>query len=397
LKGVFVLCSQEIDECEYQTLNSYAALSKNASRSKPLEKHPLRTKFQRDRDRILHSKAFRRLEYKTQVFTTQINDHLRTRLTHSLEVSQIARTIAKALKLNTDLVEAISLGHDLGHAPFGHAGENKLSELLKEDGIGVFKHNVQSVRILQELEKKYDYDGLRLTDYVLEGILKHTDYPKVKINKGIDLRLDLKNSITLEGQLVAVVDEIAQITHDMDDYLRYNIIDFKKIKTHKFIDEIKDFYKKNYDYCLDEHLEQIEEINREKDVMIRCMVDYLSTTLIDDSKEMINSFDKLTPGEITQKLIDYKEPRKELIKCFHDYLNEIVFNNYKVDEMDKRGRFIISTLYNHYKSHPDKLPERTLKKYKNGNSNRVLADYISGMTDRYALNRYNKMIRFDNE
>ncbi len=180
------LNTEELERLEHEQLKPYACFANSVNcrtyesngKTKSISKHPFRTEFQRDRDRIIHSKAFRRLEYKTQVFLTQHGDHLRTRLTHTLEVSQLSETIALQLGLNCDLVEAIALGHDVGHTPFGHAGERKLNELLKKEGEKTFKHNIQSVKILKFLEKKYnDYDGLNLTIPVLEGILKHTKIP----------------------------------------------------------------------------------------------------------------------------------------------------------------------------------------------------------------------------
>jgi dGTPase len=170
---------ESLELIEQQTLKPYACFSNSAERRISIPGHIYRTNFQRDRDRILHSKALRRLEYKTQVFLTQTGDHLRTRLTHSYEVSQLARTVANQVGLNCDLVETIALGHDLGHTPFGHAGEEALKELLEEFGAGTFKHNLQSIRIIDKLERKYSYDGLNLTLPVREGILKHTKLPEI--------------------------------------------------------------------------------------------------------------------------------------------------------------------------------------------------------------------------
>src|SRR5690554_1386570 len=231
-----MISREELERYEKRNLRPCACFSADASRHREVGKHPFRTEFQRDRDRILHSKAFRRLEYKTQVFLTTKGDHLRTRLTHSLEVSQLSRTVASQLRLNSDLVEAIALGHDLGHTPFGHAGERELCSLLEEEG-HTFKHNLQSVRIVELLEKKYPYEGLRLTTEVKEGVLKHTAMPKKELPEYCqNLYAESPFSVTLEGQVVAACDEIAQMTHDLDDYLRCNILEYPVLINHELIE-----------------------------------------------------------------------------------------------------------------------------------------------------------------
>lgn len=384
---------ENLEKKEEKELKSYACFSKNSKRlnpnNQPINSHSLRTEFQRDRDRIIHSKSFRRLEYKTQVYLTETGDHLRTRLTHSLEVSQIARTIAIQLGLNVDLVEAIALGHDVGHTPFGHAAEKELNNLLKEDNLYGFKHNIQSVSIFYELEKKYDYDGLSLTIPVLEGILKHTSLRNNLPDYFSDLHLDKEFSVTLEGQVVAIADEIAQMTHDLDDYLRFGIIGLEEIFENKIFSLLNDFFQKNYDNSFEYIIDNTQE-KRKKDVTIRCLVDFLVTTLLNEVKDKLNSY--LKTLEINSKYIKYYES-EEIVKSFHKEVSQICINDYRVEEMDKRGKNIVKTLYNHYKKRPKKLPSSTYQKFKDDGL-RVIVNYISGMTDRYAIEQYDNIIKF---
>lgn len=384
-----MLNREELEGLERKNLKPYACLSETAQRNAEVGKHPLRTEFQRDRDRIIHSKAFRRLEYKTQVFLTRKGDHLRTRLTHSLEVAQIGRTVAVQLGLNSDLVEAISLGHDLGHTPFGHVGEKVLRKLLKDSGVNTFKHNVQSVRILECLEKKYPYEGLRLTIPVLEGVLKHTGLPTELPAYCNNLYIDRAFSITLEGQVVAIADEIAQITHDMDDYLRYNIISLNDFLKHELFKEVFCFFKEVYGSDFNSIINEIAQEDRKKDTIIRCMVDYLVVTLIKQSAQSLD--DTIKSYQLDRVYIDFTEPSKTIIGKFQKYLSNMLLNDYRIKEMDRRGEDIVTTLFSYYKDNPQRLPNGTYELYKQ-NGIIVIGDYISGMTDRYALEQYDELI-----
>lgn len=384
-----------LEKSETKNLKPYACFSKDAQRNILIYSHGMRTEFQRDRDRIIHSKAFRRLEYKTQVYLSNKGDHLRTRLTHSLEVSQISRTIALQLGLNIDLVEAIALGHDVGHTPFGHAAERKLNELLVEDKIGYFKHNMQSVRIFKLLEKKYDYEGINLTIPVLEGILKHTGYYKEINDFYEELSLSQPFSYTLEGQVVAISDEIAQITHDMDDYLRYNILPIDDFLSHDIFSYMDEFLIETYGMKLEELMKPAEnkELSNKnelkKEIAIRCLVDFLVTSLIRCSEKELN--DDLRAYELDKVYIKYTPELNEVISNFHDYIDQKSFSEYRIMEMDKRGKEIITTLYKYYTNNPDRLLDNTKKAfYKRGKI--AIADYISGMTDRFALEQYNSLI-----
>ena len=385
-----------LEEREISILKPYACYSRDFQRD-GVEKHELRTEFQRDRDRILHSKSFRRLEYKTQVFITKHGDHLRTRLTHSLEVAQLGRTISTLLGLNTDLVEAIALGHDLGHTPFGHAGERAIQGLLEAEGIRTFKHNAQSVKIVDILENKYTYTGLNLTLPVREGILKHTSLPKEVPNYCKDLFVDKKFSVTLEGQVVAIADEIAQVTHDLDDYLRFNILSCETVLAHKIFECINEFYTEETNISFEEYIGSIKDHRRKKDALIRVLVDFLSRKIIEHSE--MNLKDKnIKALELDKEYITYNEPLRSIVNDFHSNLKKILFSNYKIIEMDKRGKIIIESLFDFYKEHPYKLPDKTFNRYSTCSGvdkTNVIADYISGMTDRYALEQYDNMINLE--
>jgi dGTPase len=388
-----VISREELELYEKKHLRSCACLSVDASRHSEVGKHPYRTEFQRDRDRILHSKAFRRLEYKTQVFLTTRGDHLRTRLTHSLEVSQLSRTVASQLRLNADLAEAIALGHDLGHTPFGHAGERELCRLLEEEG-HTFKHNLQSVRIVELLEKKYHYDGLRLTTEVKEGLLKHTSLPNTLPEYCRNLYPEIPYSVTLEGQIVTACDEIAQMTHDLDDYLRCNIFDYPALTDHGLFEEVKAFYMRNYRYNLEEKIQEINDVNKKKDLIIRCLVDFLITFLIKHSEELIESEDDIQPRLLKKIYIKFDDYLQRIFSSFKDRMNEIILSNYRIKEMDERGKHIINRIFTRLKECPDDMLEETLKKHRAvAEEERILvvADFISGMTDRFALETYNRI------
>lgn len=324
----------EREKVESNILSKYATLSKNSKGRLIQEpKCSIRTDFQRDRDRIIHSKAFRRLKHKTQVFIAPEGDHYRTRLTHTLEVAQISRTIARALRLNEDLAEAIALGHDLGHTPFGHTGENVLNE-IHQNG---FKHNEQSLRVVDLLESSGEIKGLNLTYEVRDGILNHTG-----------------SSIpaTLEGQIIRFADRIAYINHDIDDSLRANIISESMIPR----DCIKVLGLK--------HRERI-------DTMIRDII--------------INSYDK--------NIIGMSEGIKFYTDKLRDFMFENVYLNKKAKSEEEKAKRIIKLLYEFYMENFDELPKEHKEIYININCNNedIICDYIAGMTDRYVINLYRQI------
>jgi len=316
------------EQIERQTLSKYATLSANSIGRKAFEqKDDIRTDFQRDRDRIIHSRSFRRLKHKTQVFLSPESDHYRTRLTHTLEVSQIARTIARALRLNEDLTEAISLGHDLGHTPFGHAGERALDECTPFS----FTHYEQSVRVVEKLEK--NFTGLNLTQEVINGILCHTGG---------------KDADTLEGRIVRLSDKIAYINHDINDAIRAGVICEEDIPK-----EISNF------------------LGNSKSKRI--------TTLV-------NSVVKNSSDDI---IMDSETERHFL--NLHEFLFENVYRNPVAKSEETKVDGIIKGIYNYYLEKPEKLPCEYSNIICNEGIERAVADYIAGMTDHYAILVYSKL------
>ncbi len=322
------------EEREYEILSPKATKARDTKgRMISEEKCPLRTDFQRDRDRIIHSKAFRRLMHKTQVFLAPEGDHFRTRLTHTIEVSQIARTIARGLALNEDLTEAISLGHDLGHTPFGHNGEVILNNLYPEG----FKHNLQSLRVVDVIEKRGDKRGMNLTLEVRDGIKNHTGSEK---------------PFTLEGQIVKISDRIAYINHDIDDAIRSGVITLDDLP--------KD--------C-------IEILGKTH----RARISFLVNDMIknSDGKEQISMSD------LAQKTMDrLRTAMFELV-----YYNKEVKKASDVSKVEN----IINSLYKYYKENPDKLPSDDMERYDGTNLEEIVKDHIAGMTDRYAINMYDEL------
>ncbi|HDD35383.1 MAG TPA: deoxyguanosinetriphosphate triphosphohydrolase [Candidatus Desulfofervidus auxilii] len=331
-------CLREIwEEKEKRILSPYATISANSKgRLRPEPECPLRTAFQRDRDRIIHCKAFRRLKHKTQVFLSPTGDHYRTRLTHTLEVAQIARTIARCLGLNEDLTEAIALGHDLGHTPFGHAGEEVLNEIVP----GGFAHNEQSLRIVDILE--YNGKGLNLTYEVRDGILKHSK------GRGEIIPTSGENkAITLEGQIVRVADIIAYISHDIEDAIRASII-------------------------------------KENDIPLFCQR-VLGKTHAKRINTMVLS---LVTESLKQNKIAISEEILEAMFSLREFLFERVYFNPQVRRDFKKAKRIIKDLYFKFLEDEKLFIEIAKVDYPLKEKERVICDFIAGMTDRYALNLY---------
>ncbi|MDE6593913.1 MAG: deoxyguanosinetriphosphate triphosphohydrolase [Oscillospiraceae bacterium] len=317
---------EELEMLEMGTLCEDACLSKNSRRKKPEAKCPMRTEFQRDRDRILHSNAFRRLKHKTQVFLDPVGDHYRTRLTHSLEVSQIARTIARALKLNEDLTEAIALGHDLGHAPFGHTGERVLNDICS----GGFRHCLQSVRVVDYIEK--GGEGLNLTFEVKNGIACHTD----------------KVAVTKEGYIVRLADKIAYINHDIDDSIRAGVLT--------------------------------------EEMLPRDITEVLGHSKSERITTLICSIVKNGASDIRM------EPE---IQAAHDalrkYLFANVYNNSIAKAEDSKAEMLVEKLFRYYYKFPEKMSEEYVKIMERYSKERAVCDYISGMSDDYAINIFKEI------
>ncbi|MGI6722248.1 MAG: deoxyguanosinetriphosphate triphosphohydrolase [Anaerovoracaceae bacterium] len=329
-----MITREELEEREYRDLCPRACkAAESRGRQMPEEKCALRTDFQRDRDRIIHSKAFRRLMHKTQVFLAPEGDHFRTRLTHTLEVSQIARTISRSLMLNEDLTEAISLGHDLGHTPFGHNGEAVLNEIYPHG----FSHNEQSLRVVDVLEKSQGRRGMNLTAEVRDGILHHT-------GKGLPF--------TLEGQVVRISDRIAYINHDIDDAIRSGVITEDELPA---------------------------------DCIAHLGGDH--RTRIDT---LVNDMIKNSDGKDT---IRQSEEAAGYMDMLRDYMFEHVYHNADVKKASdmKMVRSIITGLYEYYCGHPEELPGELSENAPEAAKEELAKDYIAGMTDRYAAGLYQKL------
>jgi len=373
-----------ISEREEILLAPYAAKSKMSPGRKYKEKkHPFRPPFQRDRDRIIHSTAFRRLEYKTQVFIYGEGDHYRNRLTHTIEVQQIARTIARTLNLNEDLVEAISLAHDIGHTPFGHKGEFALNELMIEKGFDGFEHNRQGLRIVDILEERYpDFPGLNLTYEVREGIIRHkTSYDKPLIEEKYK-EFTKFNSPSFETQVVNVADEIAYTCHDLDDGLRSGIINFNELEKVELWQEM-------------EKLSEIEKIpeKHKRHVMIRNLINYLVNDVVNQSiKNIENSgISSIEDVRKSKTLISHSEEVKRKHTQLRKFLEENMYENYRVIRMAQKAARIIKELFNAYSDEPKQLPPHIQKRIEKEPKEIVICDYIAGMTDRFAQTEHQKL------
>ncbi len=351
-----------------------------------------RTEFQRDRDRIIHSTAFRRLEYKTQVFVNHEGDLFRTRLTHSIEVAQIARSIARNLRLNEDLVEAISLAHDLGHTPFGHAGQDALNACMQD--YGGFEHNLQSLRTVDTLEQRYGaFDGLNLTFETREGILKHCSLKNARKLGDVGLRFIEKKQPSLEAQLANLADEIAYNNHDIDDGLRSGLL------TTAQLDEI-DFYAR--------HRDEVERAypgiagRRAINETIRRMINALIVDLIRTSQNRIHAAGVASLEDVRHAppLIAFSEQMQAEAALLKKFLREKLYRHYQVNRMTSKARRIVSELFDAFMREPALLPpdyqvgggdaERAVQQQA-----RQIADYIAGMTDRYAIREHKRLFLID--
>ena len=355
-----------------------------------------RSIYQRDRDRIIHSSAFRRLEHKTQVFVHHEGDHYRSRLTHSLEVSQIARTIAKHLGLNEELSETISLAHDLGHTPFGHAGENALNKAMKK--YGGFNHNAHTLRIITFLEKKYlNFDGLNLTWETLEGIVKHNgpfksfnipfaikDYNKI----GMDLELD--TWCGPEAQIASLSDDIAYFSHDIEDGIRASFFDVEDMIENLSL--MSDFLKGKKSKI--KNLDSKRVVNELRRFVISKMIE----DLIKQTKHNLNRFEPKTIKDIRllkTPIANFSTNMKKNLSEIRKYLTQNMYMHWKVNRMTSKARRIVSDLFDVYNREPNCLPADWLNLLKNPKDKfakaRLISDYIAGMTDRYAINEHKKL------
>ena len=373
-------------------LTSYACNNKKSLGRAHDEETPVyRNNYQRDRDRIIHSAAFRRLEYKTQVFVNHEGDLFRTRLTHSLEVAQIARSIARELGLHEDLAEAIALAHDLGHTPFGHAGQTALNNCMKDHG--GFEHNLQSLRVVDKLEQKYaDFAGLNLTFETREGILKHCSQENAKELGTVGKRFLDKTQPSLEAQLTDLSDETAYNNHDVDDGLRYGLISIEDLLKIELFRQQHEIVTKRYSNINDRQL--IHEI-------IRRMINVMVVDLIDTSRNNIEDIKPETIEDIRKQnmpTMAFSQTMCEQKLELKQFLRINLYKHYRVHRMSMKACAIIEALFDAFMNDPRILPTEALehcKELENDNTQegmaRGVADYIAGMTDRYAIVEYERI------
>jgi len=381
---------QQIEKLENDTLAPYAMKSMDSAGrvySQPKDKN--RTCYQRDRDRIVHCEAFRKLEYKTQVFAIFEGDYYRTRLTHSIEVAQIARTIARNLSLNEDLVEAIALAHDLGHPPFGHAGEDALNGLMSNIDCK-FNHNFRSFEIVTKHEKKYpDFDGLNLSEEVLVGILKH--------ETGYDVSEDLpkyrKKGPTLEACVVDFADALAYISHDIDDGLTSGCITKEDLMDNELWKKTAERLKKTL---------KSNDPAMFKYQMVRSLIDIQIKDFLSNSEEKLNKFDFSSSKEVQdyyhdnpqKTIIDFSSQMKKEKKMLQALVHKKLYQHYRVERMKEKAKRIIGDIFETYEKNPEQLsPElyNKSKKYSKPAKYKIICDYIAGMTDRFALDEYKRL------
>jgi dGTPase len=367
----------EIERREQEILAPYAAQSaKSLGRTYPQPEHPLRTCFQRDRDRIVHCSAFRRMEYKTQVFLPHEGDHYRTRLTHTIEVAQISRTMARCLRLNEDLAEAIALAHDLGHTPFGHAGEDVLDDLLAN--CGGFNHNNQSLRVVELLEQRYIvHPGLNLSYEVREGIVKHET--KVKISRP---EFDPRTRPTLEASLVDVADEIAYNAHDVDDGLYAGILTLESLRELPIwnIEGLQNPFETSG------ALKNVDEGQR-RYLVVRYLIEAMITDVLQETARQIEH-QRITDMESLRharaKVARYSGELEAQVKELKSFLRTHLYRHPYLQTMIRRAREIIENLFARFMADPSRIPDRFQEMLLTESKEIVIADYIAGMTDRYA-------------
>ncbi len=433
-----VICDKGyLHRVEEERLAVYAMKSHLATRRHRIpsegRRHDYRTEFQRDRDRIVHSRAFRRLKHKTQVFVATEGDHQRTRLTHTLEVAQVARTLCRALSLNEDLAETIALGHDLGHTPFGHIGETVLHKIMSgQDSLeGLleievsgsacgFKHNFQSLRVVDLLERRYKGEGLNLTDETRFGIVKHTALPADVTYQTFEAeRFTLDSPLFLEAQVVALADEIAQQAHDMEDGLRAGLVNLGKLEKLKLVEEV--IRRIAVDYSTS------HRSFHKQNMLVRGTIHFLVTDILLQTgrrirawvkKEGIDStrtfYNKL--GNLPPDLVSLSPRGKKLYAGLKNFVYREIINSYRVNRMDGRAIHFLRSLFMAYYANPRQLQDWALLRYARERDEpylrdiplnkvekkikelrkepaflRLLCDHIAGMSDRFAMEEYRKL------
>jgi len=368
-------------------LAPHAARAKTSRGRRIAEPGPQgRSEFQRDRDRIVHSTAFRRLEYKTQVFVNHEGDLFRTRLTHSIEVAQIARSIARNLMLNEDLVESIALAHDLGHTPFGHSGQDALNDCMRE--YGGFEHNLQSLRVVDLLEQRYAaFDGLNLCFETREGILKHCSRSNAEELGDVGERFLLKRQPSLEAQLANLADEIAYNNHDVDDGLRSGLITLEDLAGVPVFSQHLAEVRRQFPDLQDRRLTH---------ETIRRMINTFVTDLTTASRRRIAEY---APKDIEAvragpMLISFSEEVKDLQHALQTFLRTNLYKHYRVQRMANKARRIVRELFSAFLEEPPLLPPEFQARARQ-DAPRAIADYVAGMTDRYAIKEYRRIFAVD--
>jgi len=376
-----MLTREELEKREDSYLATYAMKSMNTrGRAHPENEHPYRSVYQRDRDRIIHSTAFRRLEYKTQVFVNHEGDYYRTRLTHSIEVAQIARSISRALCLNEDLSEAIALAHDLGHTPFGHSGEDALRILMKNHG--GFEHNIQGLRVVDVLEKRYSqFSGLNLSWEVRESIAKHkllSDDPNV-------IKFDLSKQPLLEAKIVDIADSIAYDNHDIDDSLKAGLITESGLQEVELWRHAKQKVKEQYSN-LTKEMENIHTI--------KYLIDMEVTDLITYTRSMIEKMKIKTTDDVQkckERLVSFSPEIAKRKLELQEFLQQNAYSHYRVVRMADKAKRFVEELFNAFIENPMQLPPEYQKWIEEAGLYQGVCDYIAGMTDRFAQDEYLKL------
>jgi dGTPase len=380
-----ILWRQELEQQEAERLAPYGMKSRaSRGRQHAEDEHGYRTAYQRDRDRIIHTTAFRRLEYKTQVFIITEGDYYRTRLTHTIEVAQIGRTIARALKANEDLTEAICLAHDLGHGPFGHSGEETLNELMA--GHGGFDHNHQSLRIVEKLERRFPgFYGLNLSWEVLEGIMKHES----EYDRGLAVDYEPDRRGTLECQIVNLADEIAYSTADLDDGLRSGLVIPEQLSDIRLWQEVTE--ELNEELTLDTGA-GFSDVDRHR--IIRRLVGKQVSDVITATDAMLNAHHIQSVEDVRDQpsnVVSHSEEMLARNRELKDFLYKNLYRHWRVMRMASKAHRFLTQLFELYIADPSLLPWQTQGRVQQENLYRVVCDYIAGMTDRYALQEYQKL------
>ncbi len=371
---------QEAERLEERELSSVASISsKTRGRVHREDEHPYRTVYTRDRDRIIHCSAFRRLEYKTQVFLYNEGDYYRTRLTHTLEVAQIARSIARALWLNEDLTEAIALSHDMGHPPFGHSGEQALDELMS--GSGGFEHNHHTLRIVDHIERRYpDFRGLNLSWETREAIAKHSG----KQDDPLLEEFAAFSHPSLEAQIVDMADSIAYSSHDLDDGLTSGVIKEEDLENIALWRKATYLIKKKVSITRNVAIYQVIRriIDSQVGDMIRQTENNLKRFSVDSADQV-----RAAPQRLADFSVDLRREQKEL----KDFLREKMYRHHRVIRMEEKAGGVIRDLFKAYKRRPGMMPANVYSQIDNVEKDRLICDYIAGMTDRFALEEHNKL------